>query len=149
MPKQLYLETPAERLYLYTFASAEEIGRLNFDKQFKEHTGFRSLYTRRETLMRRADEEDANVVLAVTEDKTIIGFGVLAHAGEDQRWAALYPKTIMEVKAVEVTRDWRQKGVGKAIVKAMLSDPGVEDKILYFVGFTWVWDLTGAKIEFV
>lgn len=146
MSEQFTLETPKGRLSVHAFASPEEIERLSFDAQFREHTGFRSIYTRGETLMRRAAEEDSNVVLAVTDKEVIIGFGVLALPNPDERWADLGPKAIMEVKAIEVCRDWRQVGVGGALVKALLSYPGVEEKIIYLTGYTWIWDLEGAKM---
>lgn len=140
------LETPIGKLSLYTFASPDEIKGLSFDKQFSQHRGFRSLFTRRTSLMKRAAEEDANVVLAVTDKENIIGFGVLAYPESDQRWSRLEPRVMMEVKAIEVARDWRQMGVGRALVKGMLSHPDAEAKILYLVGFTWTWDLEGTKI---
>lgn len=146
MTEWIALETPMGKLSMYTFASPDEIGRFGFDRQFSEHRGFRSLYTRGESLIRRAAEEDANVVLAVTDKENIIGFGVLACPGPDQRWARLEPKVMMEVKAIEVTRDWRRMGVGSVLVKGMLSHPKVEEKIIYFVGFTWTWDLEWTRM---
>jgi len=141
------VETPKGKLSIYTFASPDEIRRLSLDRQFGEHTSYRSLYTRGESLIRRAAEEDTNVVLAVSDKENIIGFGVLANPDPDQRWARLDPRVMMEVKAVEVTRDWRQIGVGSLLVKGMLSHPKVEEKIIYFVGFTWIWDLKWRKMS--
>ncbi len=146
MTEWIALETPMGKLSMYTFASPDEIGRFGFDRQFSEHRGFRSLYTRGESLIRRAAEEDANVVLAVTDKENIIGFGVLACPEPDQRWARLEPGVMMEVKAIEVTRDWRRMGVGSLLVKGMLSHPRVEEKIIYFVGFTWTWDLEWTRM---
>jgi acetoin utilization protein AcuA len=88
-----------------------------------------------------------NVVIAVAGNGTIVGFVVLAWPSPDQRWGVLGPKTVMEVKGIEVTRYWRRKGAGKALVKAMVSHPSVEERILFFVGYTWIWDLTGAKLN--
>ncbi len=130
---------------IVTFASFEDISRLKFDRQFGDHTGFRSLYTRGENLMMRSCEEEVNVVLAV-RDTTIVGFGLLACPDPDQRWAGLGPKKVMEVKAIEVVRDLRNSGLGKVLVRAMLSHPSVEERIIYLVGYTWVWDLAGAGL---
>lgn len=146
MTERIAVQTPMGKLSVYTFASPDEIRQLSFEEQFGEHPDFRSLYTRSASLIRRAAEGDANVVLAVTDKESIIGFGVLAYPQPDQRWARLEPKVMMEVKAIEVARDWRQMGVGSVLVKGMLSDPRVEEKIIYFVGFTWTWDLRWTKI---
>ena len=139
------LETPEGKLSIVTFASYEDISGLEFDPQFGEHTGFRSLYTRGESLMMRSCEEDANVVIAVKEDK-IIGFGLLTCPDPDQRWSRLGPRTVLELKAIEVVRDWRKTGLGKVLVEGMLSHPEVEKRIIYLVGYTWVWDLSGAGL---
>jgi acetoin utilization protein AcuA len=146
LTERIAVQTPMGKLSVYTFASPDEIRQLSFDGQFGEHPDFRSLYTRSASLIRRAAEEDANVVLAVTDKENIIGFGVLAYPEPDQRWARLEPKVMMEIKAIEVSRDWRQMGVGSVLVKGMLSHPRVEEKIIYFVGFTWTWDLRWSKI---
>ncbi|MFZ0928954.1 MAG: hypothetical protein WAN11_10160 [Syntrophobacteraceae bacterium] len=146
MTERIALETPKGELSIYTFASPDEVRRLSFDRQFGLHAGFRSLYTRSESLIKRAAEEDTNVVLAVSDKENIIGFGVLAYPEPGQRWESLGRGVMMEVKAVEVTRDWRQMGVGSALVNGMVSHPGVEEKIVYFVGFTWIWDLKGTKM---
>lgn len=139
------LDTPAGRLSVVTFASFEDICRLRFDPEFGEHTGFRSLYTRGESLMMRSCEEEVNVVLAV-RDTNIVGFGLLACPDPDQRWARLGPRKVMEVKAIEVVRSLRKTGLAKVLVEGMLTYPEVEKRILYLVGYTWVWDLMGAKL---
>jgi acetoin utilization protein AcuA len=144
--EQIVLETSMGNYSLLTFASAEEINRLSFHPQFGQHTGFRSLYTRSESLIIRSCQEDVNVVLAVTDNTNIIGFGLLACPEPGQRWSGLGPRTVMEVKAIEVIRDWRQMGVGNALVRGMLSHPAVEERIIYLVGYTWTWDLNGAKM---
>jgi len=132
---------------MLTFASVDEIRGLSFDKQFTEHTGFRSIHTRVESLIRMAAEEDANVVLAVTGNENIVGFGVVAYPEPYHRWVRLEPKVMMEVKGIEVIRDWRQMGVGGALARGMLSHPEAEGKIIYLVGYTWTWDLDGAKMS--
>ncbi|SPJ14461.1 conserved hypothetical protein [Syntrophobacter sp. SbD2] len=146
LTERIAVKTTKGKLSVYTFASPDEISRLSFEGQFGEHPDFRSLYTRSASLIKRAAEEDANVVLAVADNENIIGFGVLASPEPDQRWARLEPKVMMEVKAIEVARDWRQMGVGSLLVQGMLSHPRVEEKIIYFVGFTWTWDLKWTKV---
>ena len=140
------LETPEGELSIVTFASHEDISRLKFDRQFGEHKGFRSLYTRGESLMLRSCEEDSNVVIAARGD-TIVGFGLLTCPDPGQRWSRLGPETVLEVKGIEVVRDWRKSGLGKVLVEGMLSHPHVEERIIYLVGYTWVWDLAGAGLS--
>jgi acetoin utilization protein AcuA len=90
---------------------------------------------------------DANVVLAVAEVENIIGFGVLAYPGPEERWTELGPKIMMEIKAIEVCRTWRSAGIAPRIMKMMLVHPRIEDKILYLVGYSWTWDLAGTDLS--
>ena len=51
----------------------------------------------------------------------------------------------MEVKAIEVSRDWRSKGVAGKILEMLAGHPSIEEKIAYMVGYSWTWDLDGTR----
>ena len=53
------------------------------------------------------DVNPINVVLTPAERKHIIGFGVLAYPGPDERWVELGPRIMMEVKVMKACRSWR------------------------------------------
>ena len=122
----------------------EKIRALSFDSQFGTHAHYKSLYTRRESLERIALQEGTDVTLALSGPDRIIGFGVLAYPDPGERWSKLDCRLMMEVKAIEVSRDWRSAGVAGGIIRAMLSDPLVEEKVIYMVGYSWTWDLDGT-----
>ncbi len=128
-----------------SFCSPEEIRTYTFNSQFGTHAHYKSLYTRRESLEKNAAESDANVTLAVTDSEKIIGFGVLTYPEADERWAKLDSNIMMEVKAIEVSRDWRSLGVANSIIEMLLSHPQIEEKIVYMVGYSWTWDLDGTR----
>ncbi len=148
------MEESLQREIVYTTAKGDvriralytpdEIRTLSFDKQFGSYAHYRSLYTKRTSLEENASEPDANVVLAVTGHKHIVGFGVLNRPRSDDRWSKLSPPIIMEVKAIEVARDWRSTGIGDRIVQMLLAHPKAEDLIVYLVGYSWTWDLDGT-----
>jgi len=123
------------------------IQSLEFDEQFGTYAHYKSLYTKRKSLEDIASVKDTNVVLAVADDKRIIGFGVLAYPESGERWVKLGPEMMIEIKALEVSRDWRSAKVGKQILKVILSDPLIENKIVYLVGYSWTWDLDGTKLS--
>ena len=55
-----------------------------------------------------------------------------------------------EVRAIEVARSWRSEKIASRILKLLIDYPGIEDKIVYMVGYSWTWDLdetnkTGAE----
>ena len=123
----------------------DEIRQYDFSSRFGSHAHYRSLYTRRISLENNAAQPDANVTLALAENRQIIGFGVLAYPESDERWAQLEPQVMMEVKAIEVSSDWRSKGLAKKILGLLIGHPLVEEKIVYMVGYSWTWDLDGTR----
>ena len=116
-----------------------------YDAQFGIHAQYKPLYTKRESLEQNARQKGTNVTLALSGDDFIIGFGVLAYPDSNERWAQLQPRVMMEVKAIEVSRQWRAFRLGNGILEMLLGHPGVEDKIVYMVGYSWTWDLDGIK----
>jgi len=142
------IEWPSSKgdLRIRAFCSPENIRQYNFDSQFGTHAHYKSLYTKRESLEKNAEDPDANVVLAVENSINIIGFGVFAKPDPDERWNDLGPGVMMEINALEVCRDWRSAKIAPGIITMMLSHPRIEDMIAYFVGYSWTWDLDGNKM---
>ena len=144
--RAILLSTTLGEVQIRPFCTSDEIRQLHFDRQFGMHAHYRSLYTKRESLERKAEQPDASVVLAIAEKDHIVGFGVLAYPDPDERWAELQPSLMMEVNAVEVSREWRSKKVAVHIVQMMMVHPIIEEKIAYFVGYSWTWDLDGSRL---
>ena len=150
MGKEIVLTTSKGKVRIRTFCSPGEIRQYQLDGQFSTHAHFKSLYTQRESLEKIAGQTDTNVVLALADDRRIIGFGVLAYPQPGERWSELTPHVMMEVRAIEVARSWRSEKIASRILKLLIDHPGIEDKIAYMVGYAWTWDLehtykTGAE----
>ncbi len=64
-----------------------------------------------------------NVVLALTPDNCIIGFGVLSFPEKDMRWARLGHGLMMEIKVIEVGRIWRRHKIANEIMKRGYTNP--------------------------
>lgn len=143
---EIFVSTTLGELRIRSFCTPDEIRQLSFDHQFGTHAHYRSLYTKRESLERKAEQPDTNVVLAIVDSKRIVGFGVLAYPDSEERWARLAPNLMMEVNAIEVSREWRSKKVARGIVQMMNVHPKIEDKVAYFVGYSWTWDLDGNRM---
>ena len=129
------------------YSTPEAIRSLEFDDQFGTYAHYKSLYTKRESLENIAKFKDTNVVLAIADNRRIIGFGVLAYPESGERWEKLGPEMMMEIKALEVSRNWRTAKVSRQILELLLSSPIIEDKIIYLVGYSWTWDLDGTKLS--
>jgi acetoin utilization protein AcuA len=144
--KEIIWPTPHGNLRVISFCTPEQIRAFIFDSEFKTYAQYRSIYTRRETLEEKAADPDANVTLAVSAQKHIVGFGVLDFPDPDERWIKLGSKCMMEVKVVEVCRSWRSSRIGGVILKLLLTHPDIEEMIIYLVGYSWTWDLDGSGL---
>ncbi len=150
MGKEIHWDTSKGKVRIRTFCSPAEIRQCKLDGQFNTHTGYKSLYTKRESLEHIAGQTETNVALALIGDQQIIGFGVLAYPESHDRWSELEPHVMTEVRAIEVARSWRSEKIASRILKLLTDQSGIEDKIVYMVGYSWTWDLeetnkTGAQ----
>ena len=143
--KEFFFATPKGDVRIRASCTPRQIRQCLLDSQFSTHSQYKSLYTRRDSLEEIAQQPDTNVVLALIEDNTIIGFGVLAYPDPGERWPELGPQIMVEVKAIEVARPWRSAKIASSILKMVVDHPQIEDKIAYMVGYSWTWDLEGAK----
>ena len=146
LQKEIVRSTPAGPVSIRSFCTPADIQAFRFDEQFGTHAQYKSIYTKRETLEKHAGKADANVVLALSESSHIVGFGVFSHPEPDERWAELGPGLMMEVKAVEVSRDLRSYKIAGDLVRLMLDHPRIEEMIAYMVGYSWTWDLDGSGL---
>ena len=49
----------------------------------------------------------------------------------------------MELKVIEVSRDFRSLGLARRIMALLVDHPRIEAMIAYLVGYSWTWDLDG------
>lgn len=134
----------ADEVCILAHCTPEQIRTYTFSPHFGTFAQYKSLYTRRESLEKQTDQPGANVVLALARRSHIIGFGVLARPEADERWAELGPGVMMEVKVIEVSRNWRSRKIASRILEKIHADPAVDNIIVYMVGYSWTWDLDGA-----
>ena len=145
LPAETTLRTPHGAVRLRSHCRPEEIEHYEFNRHFCVTEDYKPLYAQRDSLEKSAAQTDANVVLALDASDSIIGYGVLAEPDPQERWSQLGPKLIMELKAIEVSRGWRSVGIAPQIMKLLLDYPRIEDIVAYLVGYSWTWDLEGAR----
>ena len=144
MSKEDIISTARGEVHIRSFCRPYEIRQYDFDSEFNAHKDYKSLYTQRNSLETNSRHPETNVVLALAHSQTIIGFGVLGYPGPGERWTKLDAGLMMEVKAIEVARSWRQADIASRILKMVVDYPQMEDKIFYMVGYSWTWDLAGT-----
>ena len=139
--------TEKGEIIIRDYSTPDAIRSFEFDDQFGTYAHYKSLYIKRESLENIAKFKDTNVVLAIADNRRIIGFGVLAYPESGERWEKLGPEMMMEIKALEISRNWRTAKVSRQILELLLSSPIIEDKIIYLVGYSWTWDLDGTELS--
>ncbi|MFA5903190.1 MAG: GNAT family N-acetyltransferase, partial [Desulfobacula sp.] len=86
-------------------------------------------------------EKGGSISLALFKQKTIVGLAILDYPDEKVIWAHSNRESIMELKAVEVLREFRNRGIARQLMVRLFSDSFVEEKIIYLTAYSWIWDL--------
>jgi len=127
-----------------SFCSPDEIDLLSLKEAFAESGRYNPILSQKESLIDAAMQPDANVTLAYTEDKKIIGISILRYPHPDERWSKIEGRVMMEVSVLEIACMWRLKGISKKLLGLLLDHPLIEDRIIYMVGYSWTWDISGT-----
>ena len=140
---QKRIEWPTERgkVFIRACCTHDEIASLTFMEAYTKYAGYRSIVSKKETLLKAALQPDTNVTVAYTRDGEIVGFGILEYPRPGERWQKVGDGIMMEVSVVEIGRPWRSLGISKQMLHLLVDHPQREEKIFYMVGFSWTWDL--------
>ena len=77
--------------------------------------------------------------------REIIGYVTFHCPDEYFRWSK-HPK-VLELGGIEISPDWRKKGIAEALLKEAFRNPVMEDYIVVTLEFCWHWDLKGSSLE--
>jgi len=135
------LSTKRGKVIISSFCSPDDIASLSFIKAYTKYAGYRSIVSKKETLIKAASQPDTNVTLAFTQDGKIIGFGILEYPLPEERWTRVGDRIMMAVSVIEVGRPWRSLGISKNLLRFLVDQPLKEERIFYMVGYSWTWDL--------
>lgn len=101
---------------------------------------YQPIYTRKQTLEKFA-QTGGVVYLALFKEQIIIGFAVIGHPAPDSRWARAGHHRILELKAVEVSRPFRNQGIAGHLLTHLFSGSTFEDHIVFLTAYAWLWDI--------
>jgi acetoin utilization protein AcuA len=138
--KNMGILTKKGIVHIESNLSLDRIQDMIFASGFTTHEQYRSIFTKKATLERILGR-GGGVALALLDNKTIVGFAALDYPDTNERWSRLGEKIMMEVKAVEMSRDLRNNGIARQLLSALLLNPALEQKILYLSAYSWTWDL--------
>jgi len=141
--KSIELSTRRGKVIINSFCSPDEIASLLFIEAYTKYAGYRSIISKKETLIKAASQPDTNVTLAFTPDGKIVGFGILEYPYPGERWQRVGDRIMMAVSVIEMGRPWRSLGISTKIIRFLVDHPLKEEKLFYMVGYSWTWDLEG------
>ena len=143
--KRIEFSTRRGKVTINSFCNTDDIASLSFIEAYTKYAGYRSIVSKKETLIKAASQPDANVTLAFTPDGEIIGFAILEYPPSEERWTRVGDRTMMAVSAIEIGRPWRSLGISKNLLRFLVDHPLKEERIFYMVGYSWTWDLEGIS----
>src|SRR5579885_361358 len=138
-PRMRTLETSRGPILLRDWCPPSLVERLHPDEGLN---AFARRADREQDLLKRiASGPECELVVAHTHEGLLIGQVSICAA--DDWWEGI--PDLYEV-AVEVSANWRQLGLSKALLRFALEPDYFEDVILFALGFAWHWDIEGSGL---
>jgi acetoin utilization protein AcuA len=143
------LETPKGPVHVENYCPVAKLEGLTVDDgilMFSRHNPERQ----KKALVNVAGDEGGNVAVATFEN-LLVGYIGIHHPSEGERWGKPSYPWMYELGAIEVSRNFRERGLSMAMMHAAWDDPFYDDKVVITTAFTWHWDLeaTGmTKLEY-
>lgn len=77
----------------------------------------------------------------------IVGYVVIARPDPQERWGDPQAPKLLELGFIEVARGWRQRGIGRKLLRACFADGLLDDHIVLATAYAWHWDLEGTELS--
>ncbi|MBF7084573.1 GNAT family N-acetyltransferase [Desulfallas sp. Bu1-1] len=110
----------------------------------KALNNFRNAKRQKEALGHIAGLPEGMVYIARHENE-IIGYVLFHYPNQYSRWVR-HPR-ILELGAIEVSREWQRRGLAKALLAEAFKNPAMEDYIIITTEFYWHWDLKNSGMD--
>lgn len=117
------------------------LGELTIDPQIKN---FRPAEVQKKALAEIASDEACKVFIAVSGAE-IIGYVAFHRPHELTRWSRA--PFILELGAIEISPNWRNQGVAKALVLAAENHGFMDNHVVTSLEYAWHWDLKGTGLD--
>lgn len=128
---------------IYAKCSTAFLNDLEMDAGFGNFRNYSSIIQQREELCSIAESKDSRVTVAVLRQKVLVGYFACHYPKHDERWSKL-GELMYELGALEVSRNFRKHGIARKLIKPVLSETFIEDKITFMVGYSWTWDVNAS-----
>lgn len=132
--------TPQGRIHLEGPVTNRYLSRLTMNKHLNN---FRPAERQKEALCTITELANGRVFIARYEQE-VIGYVTFHHPDEYSRWSK-HP-WVLELGAIEVSKQWRKYRVAQHLLKEAFSNNFVEDFIIITIEYCWHWDLRGSGL---
>lgn len=148
LPQESVLETARGRIRLVSVCSPRFLHSLPIEEGIGRFAHYHSIISGIQTLESVAKMPVANVTVALSPSNQIIGYIECAYPEAIEGWRDNGEGLCYELGAIEVSRNWRHLGLGKAMVALIVADSFIEQKIFFLTGYSWHWDTdqTGLSV---
>jgi acetoin utilization protein AcuA len=136
-------ESPQGRIVIYARSPSGFFGGLRLDEGIGDFAHYSSMIQKLDEFDRIACGKDGRVSIALLEDRVIVGYFACRYPKPTERWSKL-GDLMYEMGAIEVSRNFRKLGMARMLIKTVLTEPFIEDKIAYMNGYSWHWDVVGS-----
>jgi len=121
--------------------TAETLKKLNINNKL---TNFRPAEEQKKALI-SISELPRGMIYIARSNREIVGYITFYRPEEYFRWSK-HPK-ILELGGIEISSEWRKKGIAEALLKAAFSNQVMEEFIVITMEFCWSWDVKGSGLE--
>ncbi len=144
--KHLPPHLQADIIHIESKIPRDRLKNLTLSSHFTRHGPYCSIFTQKQTLEHIA-EKGGSITLALLDHRVIIGYAVLSYPDPAERWAKSGEGVAMELKAIEVVREFRNQGIGRRLLDRLFSDSELDEKIVYLTAYAWTWDLEHSGLS--
>jgi acetoin utilization protein AcuA len=138
------VEAPIALTKEYVLGGPVTAGTLNKLQINKKLTNFRPAEEQKKALI-SISELPGSMIYIARSDREIIGYITFYRPEEYFRWSK-HPK-ILELGGIEISSEWRKKGIAESLLKEAFSNPVMEEFIVITMEFSWSWDVKGSGLE--
>lgn len=135
------LNSPLGEVVIEGPLEAEKIEYLRMNNKL---TNFRPPAKQKEALIAIARLPEGMVYVA-RHNLEIVGYVTFHYPDDFSRWSK-HP-AVLELGGIEISPDWRQRGIGSALLREAFKNPAMENYIIVTVEFCWHWDLKSSGLD--
>lgn len=107
---------------------------------------FRRPAEQHQALVEIAELPEGRIILA-REENLIVGYVTFHYPDEMERWSEGEMDDLIELGAIEVADDYRNYGLGKALIAAAFQEGQLDNAIVFTTEYYWHWDLESSGLN--